>query len=136
MINVIFGDKGTGKTKKIIGMANEAAAREYGDVVFIDNSNCYTVALDRKIRYVDIKDYELKDLREIYGFLSGVIAQNYDIDKIYIDGLLDMYIQEEDNVEVFFSDLKKLADNFKVKFYITISGNPEKTPAFLKEYTL
>lgn len=136
MINIIFGDKGTGKTKKITGMANEAAASGYGDVVFIDSNNRYTLALDRKIRYIDVNDYELKDLREIYGFLSGVIAQNYDIDKIYIDGLLDMYIQEESNVEVFFADLQKLSDNFNVKFYITISGNPEKAPKFLEEYAL
>ncbi len=136
MIRVIFGDRGTGKTKKIIGMANGAAAEGFGDVVFIDSSNCYTIALDRKIRYININDYDIKDLREFYGFLSGVIAQNYDIDKIYMDGLLDMYRQEADIVETFFEDLEKLADNFNVKFCMTMSGNPENTPAFLKEHIL
>ena len=77
MINIIFGDKGTGKTKKITGMANEAAASGYGDVVFIDSNNRYTLALDRKIRYIDVNDYELKDLREIYGriFVRGYSPQ-------------------------------------------------------------
>ncbi len=136
MIKVIFGDKGTGKTKKIIGMANGAAAEGLGDVVFIDSSNRYTIALDRKIRYIDINDYDIKDLREFYGFLSGVIAQNYDIDKIYIDGLLDMYRQEESVIETFFTELEKLTNNFNVKFYMTMSGNPENIPVFLKEYIL
>ena len=136
MINVIFGDKGSGKTKEITQMANEAAAKDYGDVVFIDKNNRYTLALDRKIRYVDVNDYELRDLRELYGFLSGVIAQNYDIDKIYIDGILDMYIQEEGSVEKFFANLQRLSKDFNVKFYITISGNPNMAPKFLKEYAL
>ena len=36
MIRVILGDKGSGKTKRLIDMTNEALKSEHGNILFID----------------------------------------------------------------------------------------------------
>ena len=39
MIRVIMGDKGSGKTKRLIDMTNEALKSEHGNIIFIDDDN-------------------------------------------------------------------------------------------------
>ena len=41
MIQVIHGRKGSGKTKRIIDLANDAIKEQKGDVVFVDEDNQY-----------------------------------------------------------------------------------------------
>ena len=42
MIQIIYGKKGSGKTKRIIDMANEAVKAHEGSIVFIDDDNRYS----------------------------------------------------------------------------------------------
>ena len=39
MIQILAGEKGQGKTKRLIAMANEASKTIDGNVVFIDDDN-------------------------------------------------------------------------------------------------
>ena len=41
MIQVIAGKKGSGKTKRLIDMANKSAQESKHDIVFIDDDNRY-----------------------------------------------------------------------------------------------
>ena len=41
MIQIISGTKGSGKSKQLIDIANEALAKESGFVVFIDDDKRY-----------------------------------------------------------------------------------------------
>ena len=41
MIQVIHGKKGSGKTKRILDMANAAIKEHKGDVIFVDDDNRY-----------------------------------------------------------------------------------------------
>lgn len=42
MIQVIFGKKGSGKTKRILDMANASVKEAKGNVLFIDDDKSYT----------------------------------------------------------------------------------------------
>jgi len=134
MIKVMIGQKGTGKTRRLIEMANGALAESKGEIVFIDGDNRRMIELNHKIRFINAKEFKVNDLKVFYGFLSGIIAENYDIDQIYIDGLLDIIYENLEGMEQFIFDIKKLSDKFDIKFFITMNGNPDSVPAFLKEY--
>ncbi len=56
MVGVIFGQKGSGKTKKILELANRAAKEAHGSIVFIDDENSYMYDLDRNVRFVNAKE--------------------------------------------------------------------------------
>lgn len=52
MVQVIYGKKGSGKTKRLIAMANEDAVNAKGNVVFVDNDKDYMIVIKRPVRFV------------------------------------------------------------------------------------
>lgn len=134
MIKVIVGKKGTGKTKRVIEMANKSIESTVGNIVFIGGNSRRMMELSHKVRFINAQEFELSDFKVFYGFLSGVIAGDYDIAQIYIDGVLDIINDKLGSIENFLFYIKKLSDRFKIKFIITLSGDPETMPIFLKEY--
>ena len=53
MIQVIYGKKGSGKTKRILDMANHMVDTQHGDVVFVDDDNRYMFDLRHEVRFVN-----------------------------------------------------------------------------------
>ena len=58
MIQVIAGNKGSGKTKRLIDIANDALKSEHGLVVFVDDDKRYMYDLRHEIRFVDAGEYQ------------------------------------------------------------------------------
>jgi ABC-type multidrug transport system ATPase subunit len=134
MIKLIIGPKGTGKTRTMVELANKSLEDSKGEIVFINGDNRHMVELNHEIRFVNAKEFGIRELNVFYGFLAGIIARNYDTDQIYINGLLDIITGDLKEIERFIFDVKKLSDKFDIRFIITMNGNPESVPAFLKEY--
>lgn len=88
MIKLIIGKKGSGKTKLLIDKVNAAAASSTGDVVCIEQGMKLTFEIDHKVRLIDAEEYNIKGFDAFYGFVSGILAGNYDIKEIYVDGIL------------------------------------------------
>ena len=53
MIRVIMGKKGTGKTKQMIDMINQAVQSEHGNVVCIEKGDKLRFDINYQIRLVD-----------------------------------------------------------------------------------
>jgi archaellum biogenesis ATPase FlaH len=87
MINLIYGEKGTGKTKQMIDGANQSAQTAKGVVVYIDKDDSRIHDLDRSIRLVNTAAYQVSTQEQVVAFVKGMLATNYDIEKIYVDGL-------------------------------------------------
>jgi AAA+ ATPase superfamily predicted ATPase len=136
MIKVIYGEKGTGKTKILVGAANDLAVERKGDVVFIDDSNQLIYDLKHEIRFVNVADYPITGPDEFLGFICGIIAQDYDVEGIFIDGLTYILKQSLDTLEQFFSRLAQISEKFKVDFNISINGKMDTIPAFISEYVV
>ncbi len=134
MIKFIIGPKGTGKTKTLVEMANKSLKECKGEIVFINGENRHMIELNHRVRFINAKEFGIRELNVFYGFLAGIIARNYDTDQIYIDGLLDIIGKDKSEIERFIFDVKKLSDKFDIRFIITMNGNPDSVPAFLKEY--
>ena len=134
MIKVLYGEKGTGKTKALIEAANNLAAEGSGDVVFIDCQNRSMYDLKHKIRFINASDFPVCGPREFLGFLCGIISQDYDIEGIFIDGLTYIVKQDADRLESLFEGFGLLAGKYGVSFYISVNGKAGEAPDFIKEY--
>lgn len=135
MIKVVYGNKGIGKTKYLIASANALLEDCNGDIVFINRGISHITNLKHPIRYVDIDDFPIKTMNQLLSFVCGMIAQNYDIKAIYIDGLSNYDIKQEE-YGYFFEQIKHLSDKFETQFIFSINGDISNIPDFVyKEYS-
>lgn len=136
MIGVIFGEKGTGKTKQILEMANNSVLTSKGTTIFIDDDTSYIYDLSTKARFINASDYGITTPKMLYGFLCGLAASDFDLENIYIDGLLRIIGHEIASLEGLFDDLKVFAAKNNLNIIMSITGSKETIPSFLKEYLL
>ena len=135
MVKVIYGEKGMGKTKILIDAANKMILDAKGDVVFIDDSTQLMYDLSHKVRFVNVSDFPTMGSEGFFGFICGILSQNYDIEGIFIDGLNYITKQNAANLESFFKNLEAISKTVTIDFTITINGVNEELPEFLKQYT-
>ncbi len=85
MINLILGANGSGKTQKLIEMANAELKKTDGLIVYIDRSDNHRREIDVQIRFLNAKEVAIDNRDKLFGFVSGVLNGNYDINRVYID---------------------------------------------------
>lgn len=134
MIKIIYGAKGSGKTKKIIDTANQDALTSKGDVVFIADTNRYMYDLKRKVRFVNIDEYEIQTELGLLGFIRGMLAGNADITTVYIDGAHRMANRDIVDMVWFYNKLEALSDKNDTTFVLTVSADEKDLPDFIKKY--
>ncbi len=131
MISVIYGKKGSGKTKRIIDAANAAAEKTDGQILFITD-NDESLGIKPTVRFVNIVDYDVKSEEEFIGFVKGMLATNFDIQKVYVDGISRLLDLPADEIKPVFEVLEKFAKD--VDFVATVSA--DELPAYLKKYAV
>lgn len=136
MIKVVYGNKGIGKTKYLVASANALINECHGNVVFINRGNSLVTDLKHEIRYVDITDFPISTIQNLVAFICGMIAENYDIHTIFVDGLAK-YEGNTDEYPEIFEKLKQLSEKFDTRFIFSTSGDISSIPEFVnKEYLL
>ena len=136
MIQVIFGETGAGKTKRIIDIANETLKTANGSIVFIDNDNQYMFGLKHDIRFVDASEFHIDSPKMFFGFISGIAAQDFDLEYIFIDGFMKIVHHPLDTLEKLFKGMDEFANRCNVKLILSITGSEESAPEFLKPYIM
>lgn len=136
MVQIIYGAKGSGKTKRLIAMANAEIEQTKGNVVFIDDDKRYMYDVKHQVRFVDVTEYAIDSEDKLYGFISGMLAQNFDISAIYIDAFLHMIKKTAHEAEALIAQLKRLAEAQKVKLVINVSAPEPQPPAFMAEHVI
>ena len=124
MVRLIMGVKGSGKTKQLIELINNAANDEPGHVVCIEANRNMTYDIHYHIRLIDAQEYKLNNYDLFRGFISGLYAGNYDISHVFIDNLLKTVGQEiNGETEAFLNWLDTFGERNDIKFTVTISGD-------------
>lgn len=124
MVNLLTGQKGSGKTQVMIEAANSKAKECDGNVVFIKNSHNDTYSLSFDIRAICMADYpSIRNIDEYTGFLYGLISANSDIQVIFIDGILKQSSVSLENIPRFIDRLDNIAKKHNVEFYMSISAD-------------
>lgn len=131
MVKLIVGNKGTGKTKTLIHLVEEASKVSKGNVVCVEWGDALKFDLNYSIRLIDIKEYDISGLDAYYGFIAGLMSGNYDITEIYGDATLRILCGKENkDVEVlatFLERVNKLTSD-KVAVTFTVSCDPAELP--------
>ena len=130
-----MGVKGSGKTKQLIEMINNAAKDEPGNVVCIEANRNMTFDIHYNIRLIDAEEYQLNNYELMRGFISGLYAGNYDITHVFIDNLCKIVGAEMDQAtEDFLNWLDAFGEKNNLKFTATISADPASAPVGMKKY--
>lgn len=136
MVRVIMGVKGTGKTKQMIELINEAAKNESGSVVCIEHGSKLTYDIHYQIRLVEAKEYALSNFDMLKGFISGLHAGNYDITQVFVESLTKLVnaSPEDPEVEHFLDWLNDFSERNSIKFVVTISADTSLASDGVKKY--
>ena len=125
MIKIIIGRKGSGKTKRLVDLVNEATAKSLGNVVCVEKGDTLTYSVTHKARLIDADAYGISGYGEYYGLLSGIKAGNHDITNIFGDATLRIGTRDYEELIAFFERISKIED---VEFLFTISADKEELP--------
>lgn len=136
MIKLIIGIKGTGKTKRIVSMANDALQTTNGSVVFIEKGRKLIHEVKHQARLVDTDEYIINDARSLYGFVTGIFASNHDVTDIFIDSALKICCNDMTEFVEFITKLDKFVKAHDINIVITSSIAPEELPADLSGYMI
>lgn len=127
MVNLLTGQKGSGKTQKMIEAANLKAKECDGSVVFIKNSHNDTYSLSFDIRAVCMDDYPtVRSVSEYTGFIYGMLSANSDIQAIFIDGILKQKGVVLDSIPSFIDTLDTISKAQNVEFYVSLSADRDE----------
>jgi predicted AAA+ superfamily ATPase len=133
-MKIIYGPKGTGKTKAIIDMANNTLEQAKGHVIFITDTNRYTYDLKYQIRFLDVTQFAIQGTDGFRGFIKGIVAASGDNEYIFLDGISRITGKPLSELENIFSAMDKLEKDFAVKFIVTCSAGKEDLPDFVLKY--
>ena len=138
MIQFIIGEKGRGKTKVLLEKANREIKEASGNVVYLDKNTQHMFELNNRIRLIDVTNYPLTDADEFIGFICGIISQDHDLEKVYLDSFLKIAHLESDEPDVdgvipVLDQLSAISSQFRVDFIISISLTKNQLPARYQE---
>ena len=135
MVRLIMGGKGSGKTKQLIEMINNAAKDEPGNVVCIEANRNMTYDIHYKIRLIDAQEYKLNSYDLFRGFISGLYAGNYDISHVFVDNLCKTVGRDVDSeTEAFLNWLDMFSEKNGIKFTVTISADVAAATDGMQKY--
>ena len=141
MIQVILGDKGSGKTKRLIDLANDALKQEHGNIIFVDDDKRYMYDLRHEIRFVDASEYPVGHkctANEMLSFMCGMLSANFDISLIAMDAFVKLVRTPLDapEMENFFKKLEGLSEAHHCNFLISVSAPANTVPEFVQKYVI
>lgn len=113
MVKLIIGNKGSGKTKRLIELVNGAVERSNGNVVCIEKERLLTYDVNYRARLVETDHYKVSGYDAFYGFLCGIVAGDHDITDILVDATLKIGGRDYEALANFLekvSELSKLAE--------------------------
>ena len=128
MVQILAGEKGEGKTKILIDLANESVSTSDGDKRHIYD-------LNHKIRFVEVSEFPLANYRELIGFIYGIFSQNSDITKVFVDGIFKIVqsLGDEDLIKLV-TRLDSMSKAYNVDFVLAGNVDPADLPKEVEQY--
>ena len=133
MIQIIYGSKGTGKTKIIIDMMNEAVKSTNGNLVCIEKGANLRTQISYKVRWCDTEYFKVEGFDAFYGFVAGMLAGNYDIKEIFVDGILKIGGRDYEALGNMLEKLSALTGE-ETTIVFTVSANESDMPQSVTKF--
>ena len=132
MIKLFIGGKGSGKTKTLIELTNNATEASNGSVVCIEKGDKLKHEITYKARLIDTDAYSVCDADALYGFIAGILASNSDITDIFVDSSLKICGNDVEAFEKMLPKLEKLSEGVNIVMSSSIAV--EDAPEGIKKY--
>ena len=134
MLKLIIGKKGSGKTKTLISMVNDALNMTKGDVVCIEKGDKLKFDIRYQCRLIDAEEYLIDDGQSLFGFISGILASNHDVTDIFIDSALKICHNDIPSFETFLTEVDTLLRTHTINCVITSSLAVEEATDVMKKF--
>ena len=134
MLKLIIGVKGTGKTKTLIGMVNEAVEKSQGSVICIEKGDKLRYDVKYQARLINTDEFFVADAQALYGFVAGILASNHDVTELFIDSALKICNNDMPSFEAMLDKLADLVAKTGTNLFITSSMPVEDASETVKKY--
>ena len=134
MLKLIIGVKGTGKTKTLISMVNDAVEKSEGTVVCIEKGVGLRFDVKYTARLINTNDYLIFDAEALYGFVAGILASNHDVTDLFIDSALKISNNDMAAFETFLKEGDELSKKLNINVVATSSIPVEEASDIVKKY--
>ena len=134
MVKLLAGSAGSGKTKIMIDNANKEIENVRGTFVYVESTDKHMQLLNSKIRFVSTEDIKIDSFSAMYGFICGLTSANYDIQKIYIDGILKIVKEDESRLAEFLEVIEKISNKTETEIMISATLQNSDTKKSLEKY--
>ena len=128
MVQLIVGEKGKGKTKELLDKVNKEVKEASGTFVYLDKSRKHMYELNNKVRLIDMSEYDIQNSSEFLGFISGVVSQDNDLEKMFLDSFLKISKAEDVELGDVLERLDTWGKKYVVSFIVSLSKNKEDLP--------
>ena len=136
MVQLIVGEKGKGKTKVLLDKVNTEVKEANGTLVYLDKSRKHMYELNNKVRLIDMSDYDIQNSSEFLGFLSGVVSQDNDLERMYLDSFIKISRVTDEAFADVMARLKDIGEKYNVSFVLSVSKDEKELPESVKEMIL
>lgn len=134
MISLIVGKKGSGKTKKLIEMVNNAVVDAKGNIICIEKESKLTHDINYRARLIDTDRFSIFGYGEFFGFLCGICAGDYDITDIFVDATLRIGGRDYSELTEFMKKVDRLGQQTDTDFVFTVSASADELPPEIFEF--
>ena len=128
MIKLIVGKKGTGKTKILINMVEEAQKTTNGNVVCVEKVPKLTYDIPSSVRLMETSKDNIEGYDEFYGYITGILSGNFDITDLFIDSTLRIGGRDYAELGKFLEKLDGTIADRDVNVVFTVSADKEELP--------
>lgn len=132
MVQIIAGEKGKGKTKILLDKVNSDVLTSKGTIVYLDKSNKHMYELSNKVRLINVNDYCIECASEFVGFICGIISQDHDLEKVYLDSFLKIACLSSTEIDRVIEKLDMVSSKFNVDMIISLSANADTLTEVVK----
>ena len=134
MVNLIIGNKGSGKTMRLIELVNGAVEKSNGNVVCIEKERLLTYDVNYRARLVETDHYKVSGYDAFYGFISGILAGDHDITDVLVDATLRIGGRDYEELASFLERVAELSKIAEQDITFTVSADEEDLPEKIFTY--
>ena len=134
MLKLIIGVKGTGKTKALINLVNNAVEASHGSVVCIEKGAKLRYDVKYQARLIDTNEYFVNDAQALFGFIAGILASNHDVTDLFVDSALKICENDNAAFDKFLSEMEALIAKLNVNIVMTSSIPTEEASETVKKF--
>ena len=134
MLKLIIGVKGTGKTKTLIGLVNEAVEKSQGSVICIEKGDKLRYDVKYQARLINTKEYFVDDAQALFGFVAGILASNHDVTDLFVDSALKICQNDGEAFDKFLDEMNALIEKLGINVVMTSSLAVENASETVKKY--